>query len=247
MIAPQIPDRRAPPGNPMTRSFFRQHWQKLVALVFWFGMLAGYQRYAWSHQISPLEALARITDLLRSTAFGPLLFIGLYALRPLVLFPASVLTLGAGLVFGPVLGVMYTIVGSNLSALLAFGVGHWFGEGLLGGERAAGVVQRYAARLRQHSFETVLLMRLIFLPYDLVNYLCGVLHIDWKAFLLATLLGSLPGTFAIVLAGASFKGDLRHGLPSFDPRVFAASVVIIVVSMAISRWVRRREKPMVTR
>lgn len=49
-----------------------------------------------------------------------------------------------------------------------------------------------------NSFETVLIMRFIFLPYDLVNYLAGILRIDLKAFILATLLGSIPGTIAFV-------------------------------------------------
>ena len=48
-------------------------------------------------------------------------------------------------------------------------------------------------------------MRLLFLPYDLVNYVCGALRITWSSFLLATALGSLPGTVSFVLLGASLE------------------------------------------
>lgn len=229
-------------NSKSSQSFLKQHWQKIAALAFWLLLLGGYQWYAWQNNLSPLQAMARLITLLRSNAFGPLLFIVIYTLRPLVLFPATVLTIGAGVVFGPVFGIIYTIIGSNASALLAYFVGRFLGEGLLEGERTKNIIQRYTERLRENSFSTVLIMRFVFLPYDLVNYLCGVLRIDWKAFLLATAIGSLPGTFAIVLAGASIKGDLSDGLPGFDPRVFAVSVVLLVVSLVISRIVKRREQ-----
>jgi uncharacterized membrane protein YdjX (TVP38/TMEM64 family) len=223
-------------------SFWQRHGQRIVALLFWLALLGGYQWYASRNDLSPLQALAQVIDLLRSTTFGPILFIAIYTLRPLILFPATVLTLGAGLVFGPLWGIVYTIVGSNLSALLAFGVGRFLGAGVLDGEQTSGVVQRYADRLRRNSFETVLIMRFVFLPYDLVNYLSGVLRINWKAFLLATAIGSLPGTIAFVLAGSSITGDLTDGLPGFDWRVFAVSVALLIISLAISRVVKRREQ-----
>ncbi len=240
-MAPISQAQPTPAAGPQPQ-FWKRHWQKIVALLFWLVLLGGYQWYAWRNNLSPLEALQQIIDLLRASRFGPLLFIAIYTVRPLVLFPATVLTLGAGLVFGPVLGIIYTIIGSNLSAMVAFVVGRFLGEGLLEGERTKGIVQRYTDRLRNNSFETVLIMRFVFLPYDLVNYLCGVLQIDWKAFLLATAIGSIPGTIAIVLAGSSIQGDLSEGLPSFDPRVFGVSVVLLVVSLAISRYAKRREQ-----
>lgn len=223
-------------------SFWRRHWQKIMALLFWLLLIGGYQWYALSNHLSPLAVLQQVITVLKSNVFGVLLFIVLYTLRPLILFPATVLTLGAGLVFGPVWGVVYTIIGSNLSALLAFFVGRFLGEGLLDGERTKAIVEHYTERLRNNSFATVLTMRFIFLPYDFVNYLCGLLRVDWKAFLLATMIGSLPGTIAVVVAGASLHGDFSHGLPSFDRRVFAISAVIFVVSLVIARYVKRREQ-----
>ncbi|MEZ4595105.1 MAG: hypothetical protein R3D55_28775 [Chloroflexota bacterium] len=56
------------------------------------------------------------------------------------------------------------------------------GEDVLDNAEEAGTIQRYTRRLRENSFETVLIMRLIFLPYDLVNYLSGFLKINWRAF-----------------------------------------------------------------
>ncbi len=93
--------------------------------------------------------------------------------------------------------------------------------------------------MRANSFETVFIMRLIFLPYDLVNYLAGLLRINFISFITATALGALAGTISFALFGAST--GLSEGTPSFDWRVLAASVAIFVLSLFISRLVKRRE------
>lgn len=225
----------ARPGQP----FWRRNGRKLGALLFWAALIGGYQVYAWRNGLSPLAAADRLVGALRTGA-GPLIYVGVYLLRPLILFPATVLTIAGGFVFGPLLGVIYTIIGSNGSALLAYAVGRFFGAGAF--EPSGGALAGYVERMRRNSFATIMTMRLIFLPYDLVNYLAGLLKIDWKAFLLATALGSIPGTLAIVLFGSSFTGSLADiGALKFDPRVFGASAAIFAASIAISRYVKRRE------
>lgn len=219
-------------------SWIVRHWRKLVALLFWLALLGGYAWYAWSRSMSPAEAATQLITILRGGA-GPFIYLAVYVLRPLVLFPATVLTVVGGIAFGPVLGVIYTVIGSNASALLAYGVGRFFGDDTL--TQKSGLLTRYISRMRENSFITVMTMRFLFFPYDVVNYLAGFLRINWRAFLLATALGSIPGTLAFVLFGASFKGDLANAEFTFDWRVFAASAVIFAISIAISRYFKRRE------
>jgi uncharacterized membrane protein YdjX (TVP38/TMEM64 family) len=102
------------------------------------------------------------------------------------------------------------------------------------------LVAKWSGRLRENSFETVFIMRLLFLPYDLVNYVCGALRITWTSFLLATALGSLPGTISFVLLGASLE-RVDQGLDGINPWAIVASVVIFVVSIVISRLLRKRQ------
>ena len=186
--------------------------------------------------------MTAIAEFLTESIYGPLLYMVIYALRPLFFFPATILTLLGGFLFGPI-GIIYTIIGSNSSAMVAYGVGRYFGRGVLEDEDENGFVQRYAQRMRDNSFETILIMRLIFLPYDLVNYAAGFLRINWKAFLAATAIGSVPGTVSFVLLGASFGtlDELLAGEISLNPITLISSVVIIGLSLALSRYVRRRE------
>jgi len=213
--------------------------QKWIVLACWLLAFAAYQWYAWQHDLSPLDVVRRLIDFFSAGFYGPLIFILIYILRPLLLFPATLLTIAAGFVFGPILGVILIVIGSNASALLAYAIGRFFGQGFLTENGSAGIVQRYTTRLREHSFETIFIMRLIFLPYDLVNYLAGFLRIHWLPFLVATALGALPGTLAFTLFGASIE-RFDGGIPSLNPWVLAISFAIFLASLGLSRLVKRR-------
>ena len=222
------------------KSWLRQNTAKLTALIFWAALILGYQWYARANHFSPFEAVQVLLDFFANSLWGPLIYILVYAIRPLILFPSTLLTLAGGFVFGPVLGVLYTIVASNISSTIAFFVGRYFGEGLFKDDGSDGLLQRYARRMRENSFETVMVMRFIFLPYDAVSYLAGFLRIRYWPFILATALGSIPGTLAFIGFGASierFDGSLAR----LNPVILGFSIAIFIVSIALSRIFKKRE------
>ncbi len=232
------------PSGEKEQSFLSQHGQKLTALMFWLIAIGGYFWYATTNNLGPIEVVNQLISVLSTSSIGPLLFILVYALRPLIFFSAAVLTIASGLLFGPVWGLVYAVIGGNISAMVAYYIGRYFGQGVLdSGDSSDGesVVQRYAQQMRKNPFESILTMRFIFLPYDLVNYLAGFLKIDWKPFLFATFLGSLPGGLSFVLIGASIEGNAINEIPSLNPVTLGVSVVIFLSSLAFSRYLKNRE------
>jgi uncharacterized membrane protein YdjX (TVP38/TMEM64 family) len=231
--------------EPLKRSIIKPLWikkniTKILAFIFWLALLAGYQLYAVRNNLTPVEVMQQLLILMTDGFWGPVIYIGLYAIRPLVIFPSTILTLAGGFLFGPVLGVLYTIIASNTSATVAYLVGYYFGKGILKEGASNSLMQRYADRMRSNSFETILVMRFIFLPYDLVNYLAGFLRIRWVSFITATLLGSIPGTIAFILAGASIE-QFDGGVPKLNPVTLTASFVIFIGSLVLSRLFKKRE------
>ena len=224
------------------QSWVARHWQKLAAGALWAILIAAYTAFARANDLGPLDAGRAIIDLVQSATFGALIYILIYALRPLIFFPATILTLAGGYLFGPIWGIVFVVIGSNLSAMVAYTVGRYFGQGLLDNEESSGIVQRYANSMRSNSFETIMIMRFIYLPYDLVNYMGGLLRVDWKAFLLATALGSIPGTIAFVLAGASLEWSAGVGKPEIKTWVLVMSAIVFISSLALSRIYKRREQ-----
>jgi uncharacterized membrane protein YdjX (TVP38/TMEM64 family) len=220
-----------------------RHWQEIVAGAIWVGLLGALLAYIRLNDLTIGDALRQLVALMQ-TPYGPLIYTLAYALRPLTFFSATVLTLSAGAIYGPVWGIVFTVIAANSSATVAYLMGRVLGNGVSDVSTSTGVVQRYADRMRQSSFETTLIMRFIFLPYDLVSYLAGFLRIGYRPFILATILGSLPGTVSFVLAGASVPiADIlaNRVRPAFNPWSLAVSIALLVVSIAFSRYLKRRE------
>jgi uncharacterized membrane protein YdjX (TVP38/TMEM64 family) len=229
-------------------SFVQRHWQKLVAAAIWAALVGAFLGYSLITGRTATETLQDLIGLLR-TPLGPLLYIVIYTLRPLAFFSAVVVTLLGGAIWGPILGTLFVVIGSNMSATLAYAFGRAFGQDLLpeGSDGAAsGVISRYAARMRANAFGTILVMRLIYLPYDLVNYLAGFLRVPYRPYIVASILGSLPGTLTFVLAGASLNIDDifagRFSISAINPWTLALSAVLFVGGIAISRRLRRTEQ-----
>ncbi len=136
---------------------------------------------------------------------APVIFIGISALRPLVLFPASILTLVAGMLFGSVIGTLYATIGSTMGAVVAY-----FFSKLLGSEFIHLLFGNYLLRIESVLYEqgirVIFLLRLIpVIPFDLVNYASGLVKVNFFQYVTGTFLGLIPATFAYTFLGESLK------------------------------------------
>jgi len=231
--------------DPESRSSTIVWVQRAVVAGIWVAAIVSWQIYQSSNGLSTTETAQRFIDTVGGSWWGIFAYVLVYLARPIVLFPASILTIVGGILFGPVLGVLVVVLAANASAMVAYGVGRLLGHApgtsdAVTGTEATSFARRWSNRMRDNSFETVLIMRLLFLPYDLVNYVSGMLRLHWMPFLLATALGSLPGTVSFVLLGASID-RVDEGIGGIDPATLVVGLVIFVVSLALARLLRRRQ------
>lgn len=139
-------------------------------------------------------------------AWGPLaapISIALMVLHSFVPFPAEMLAIANGMLFGAVWGTVITWIGAMLGAYLAFGLtrvlGQPFAEGVVPA-RHWQTVERWSER---HGGSALFIARLIpVISFNLINYAAGLTTISWATFTWATGLGILPITLAAVLTGA---------------------------------------------
>ena len=227
----------------------RRIWvQRFVVVAIWTTAVVLWRNYQSANDLSATGTAQQFIDSVGSAWWGILAFVSAYLARPIVLFPASVLTIVGGVLFGPFFGVIAVIIGANLSASLAFAIGRSLSAKIdatatLDDDQQS-FIARWSQRMRDNSFETVLLTRFLFLPYDLVNYAAGALRIKFVPFITATAIGSLPGTISFVLLGASLD-RVDQGVDGLNPYALVASVVIFVASLVVARTLKQRDKHLV--
>jgi uncharacterized membrane protein YdjX (TVP38/TMEM64 family) len=139
--------------------------------------------------------------------WGAVLFAAVYVPAAVLFVPASVLTLGAGFVFGLAKGTAVASLGSTAGAAAAFIVARTFARGWVA-RRIAGRpnLTAIARAVETAGFKIVLLTRLSpALPFNLLNYAFGLTAVPFRTYLLASWIGMLPGTIMYVYVGSAAK------------------------------------------
>lgn len=227
----------APAGSGVTDS----RRARLVVAAIWLVGIAAAGVWALTRDGGAGAAAADLVDAIQGSAWGPVVFVAVYLARPLIFFSATVLTVAGGFLFGPVGGIILVVIAANGSALVAYGLARWLGGEKWPDPEAAGRLARWTRKMRDRSFETIIVMRLLYLPYDLVSYLAGAARIHLGAFVAATAIGSAPATVAFVLFGASLE-SFDGGVPTIDAPILITSAVLMVAGLVVSKLLRRREE-----
>lgn len=141
--------------------------------------------------------------------WGPVIYIVFYILRPLILFPASLLSASAGVIWG-VEGLIYLLIAANLSAVGEFLIARYLARGAIE-KLLKGKMGNIDEAIEKRGFVTVLLIRLIpNLPWDIQNLGLGLTKVKFRDYFWATFIGILPGSFVLVYFGSSFISVLTN-------------------------------------
>jgi len=226
--------------------FLKDNAAKIIAIVFWLGIIAAVVVYQRSTGLGPQALAADLVEQLQAfiagTWWGPLVYTFIYFLRPVILFPASVLTILAGNLYGLPFGLLLAVVAGTISSIIPYFAGRWlFGNATEAQEENEdiGRLMKFARALRENPFQTVITMRLLFLPYDAVTILAGSLKIPFIPFFFATMLGNVVGAIPYVALGASVEGNPFTAEASLNPWILALAAAMFVLSVGGSQVYKR--------
>lgn len=170
--------------------------------------------------------------------WGPVLYIIVYVLRPLILFPAGVLSASAGLIWGPAKGFFILQIGANISSTVEFLMARSFGREAIK-KHLKGKMANLDEKIEKHGFLTVILIRLIpNAPWDIQNLSLGLTKVRFRDYFFATLIGIMPGSFAFVYFGSSLIKVL------FNPKNFWMIIVAIFIFVGVyflQRYLRGKQ------
>jgi uncharacterized membrane protein YdjX (TVP38/TMEM64 family) len=152
-------------------------------------------------------------------AWGPGLVAAAYVPATVFFVPGSLLTLGAGALFGVVVGTVVVSLGSTLGSTAAFVVGRFFARDWVARKVAGNA--RFAAldaAVGEQGFKIVLLSRLSpAFPYNMLGYMYGITNVKLRDYVVATWIGMLPGTVLYVYLGA-LAGSVAKAAAGDAPR-----------------------------
>jgi len=154
--------------------------------------------FIWRHYLTVPQIQAFVAGL---GAWGPVAFMLLYAIGPAFLVPGLPFDLAAGILFGPVWGTVYSLVGATAGATVAFlgarTVGREWTE-----ERLSGPLKRLKEGVDKRGWEFVAFVRLVpVIPFNLLNYALGLTRIGLVPYVLASFVFMAPAAAVYVYAG----------------------------------------------
>ena len=162
------------------------------------------------------------------------LFAALYVVATTLSLPgSSLLTMGAGFLFGLAFGTVVVVVAATLGATLLYLIARTsFGEFLRG--RTSGALERLQGGFQQDAFSYLLFLRLVPLfPFWLVNLVCALLEVPLRTFVSATLVGIIPGTAVYASVGSGLGAIFARGQKPDLGLIFTPEVLLPVIALAV--------------
>ena len=170
--------------------------------------------------------------------WAPVVFVAVYIVAVVACFSGAVLTIGGGVMFGPVLGVILVSIASTTGATCSFLIARYLARKqiarwLEGKEK----FQRLDRLTAEHGGMVVAIARLIPLfPFTLINYGFGLTEVRFLTYVVCSWLFMLPGTAAFVLIGATGGQAAEEG--RFPWAVFLVLLAVVVVLFVLGRFAR---------
>lgn len=180
-------------------------------------------------------------------AWGPVLLAVAYVIATVCFVPGSLMTIGAGFLFGVVVGAVTVSLASVVGASAAFWLGRTIARGWV--ERRFSGDRRFEAldsAVEREGFKIVVLVRLSpVIPFTAINYVLGLTKISYRDFLLASWIGMLPGTILYAYLGSTLHSlaELGSGAAAggrVGQAFFVAGLVITLIATIVVTRIAHR-------
>lgn len=208
---------------------------RIALLAFWgLCILAVYTFMDINHV--PLRRLPFVVRefVVHAGGFGPLIIFAAYVFLTLIPFPNAALAFVAGTVYGPFVGSLIVLFSLNVTSIISFYIGRFFGRQLFP-KHEHGWVKQYDALMQESGFTTVFILRTLFVPFDVVSMASGMSQMDFSEYFVASCLGMAPGMITFVILGNAYTHPRSWLLFGF---CFALSLAL-AVSLRHSAWAKK--------
>ena len=211
----------------------------LALLLFALFALALAWRYTPLHEWVNVRSLVEVSDSFASSPLAPVIVVGGFVLAGLIVMPVTMLIAATGIVFGPWLGMLYSLIGATLSAVFVYAIGRRLGRDTV--RRFAGRrINDLSRRIARRGLTAMIVVRMLPLaPFSIINLVAGASHLAFRDFVLGTVLGIAPGTIVIVFFVDRIVAAVRHP----GPLTFALLAIVAGIAIGGALVLRSRLQP----
>ena len=164
-------------------------------------LLGGHEQFTLEAVVAQRDRFHDFIDHHRGLAVVS--YVVLYALAVALSIPGGlILTVAGGLLFGSLVGGLAAVVGATSGATVVFLVARTaVGEALA--ERVGPWIGKLSEGFKEEALSYMLFLRLVpAFPFWFVNIAPALLGVPLKTYVIGTILGIIPATFAFASAGA---------------------------------------------
>lgn len=241
------PERPVEPDGLIGRGITRKH--RMTArkrIVIWTGVVAacllfaGSWRWGILHETVNRDFLTSMMEGIRSWPLAPVTTVAIITILGAVGVPINLLLIAAILTYGPWTGLVCSLVGAELGALMTFGAGRVLGVRFirkLAGEK----LKKLSRTLAERGLLAMFLVRIVpVAPFVVVNLAAGASHVSWRSFAIGTLLGIIPGMLAVAVLGDRIEAVIyRPSIGTIVLLLLAAAAATGAV-VVLRRWLGSR-------
>jgi phospholipase D1/2 len=213
----------------------RKIWLAVAILAVLFGMAAAWEWTPLAKQID-IRKVSAWSLSLRNHPARVLIILGAYLVGSLVLVPVTVLILATTIVFGPVLGIAYSLAGCFLGAVATYAIGYVLGRDLV--RQVSGAKwERVECKIGQTGIMAVATLRLLpVAPFTIVNLISGAFHVPVRDYFIGSLLGLAPGILLTNLFAHQLQRAIRN--PGLGTYILLGALIAMTVFGVL--WLRRK-------
>lgn len=225
--------------------FLKTNILQIATALIWISLIIWFFWYKNSYDLSFEQMSLNIYNFLWGTVWGPIFYILIYTIRPIVLFPGTFMTFMGWALFGFWYGLIYTVIAGTSSAVFAYFMWKLFWKKLLSDD-GGWIIWALKKQVDSDPFMSVLFTRILFFPFDITNYACGFLKVDLKKYTLATFIGIIPGVSVFVLAGSAFFStqitSFSEAIKNVDTALLIWAAVLFIATTLFAKILKKFKK-----
>ena len=221
--------------------FFKSNILQIITWIIWLSIIFTYFYFKNLYNLSNLDIAKQIYNFVANSFWWPVIYIVLYAFRPIIFFPATFMTFMSWALFWVWWGFLFTMIWENLSANFAYLLGRIFGKKLIKPE-STGLIVDLKNKVSENAFISILMTRLLFFPFDIVNYISWILKVKWRWFFLWTVIWIIPWALIFIIAWASVENasEFDFSKISFDTNMLLISLWLFISSLILAKYLKKK-------